>query len=94
MIEFEQKVSAAVHAEVRAALETRSPSRLAGVITMLAHDLGTSIALAAAGDPKGIDELVAGTDQFVLETAIAKAEMARQVARGEAVLGPDQENGS
>lgn len=55
----------------------RDPERMGAMLETMARSLGFTIAVAAHGDPHGIDELCAGAEGYVHSEAVQKAPFAR-----------------
>lgn len=89
--EFDKAISALVHAEMREALAAGNPERTAAVVEKLASLLGTTIAIAAGGNPKGIDAMLTGVENYVAEVAAEQTPIGLMIHTGAGVLGEDRD---
>jgi hypothetical protein len=78
MSDFTDKLAVLTSAEM---VDARNDSDRMGVmIERLAAALGFTIAIAARGDPSGIDEMMAGAEAYAHQEAVDKARVARFMA--------------
>ena len=75
MSDFATKLDVLTSAELSAG--RCDPERLSDMIEKLSRSLGFTIAVAAGGDPRGIDTLAIGCSEYVHGEAVSKAPMAR-----------------
>lgn len=78
MSEFGDKLSALVSLEI-AGNKARDPAVMSEIMERLASSLAFTIALAAQGDAKGINELIEGMTSYIYETAAERAPLAKMI---------------
>lgn len=76
MASFNETIGALISAEMKAAIRVDDRDRVAGVIEVLAAQLGKTIAIAGQGEAQTISVLCTGAENHMTETA---AEFARVV---------------
>lgn len=77
MSDFAENVAKLVAGEMT--LAKGNPDRMASMIERLAAMLGFTVALAAEGDPRTIDTLLAEADAQAHEEAVARAPIGRRL---------------
>lgn len=83
MSDFENRLQAMCAAEASAG--AKDADRMGAMVENIARALGFTIAMAARGDPKVIDEMMHGADAYAHAEAVDKAPFARFMS---AVKGP------
>lgn len=71
--DFREALISLVMREMASAQKANDDDRAAGVVTDLAEQLGKAIAMLCRGDRRGIDTLLAGTENLVSEIAFDTA---------------------
>jgi len=61
-----------------------NPERSAEMIERLLNSLAFTIAIAARGDPRGMDEMLSGASSYLYEAAAGHAKMGQFMAAAEA----------
>jgi hypothetical protein len=78
MADFGDKLSTLVSLEI-AGNKARDPAVMSEIMERLASSLAFTIALAAQGDAKGINELIEGMTSYIFETAAERAPLAKTI---------------
>lgn len=78
MADFGDKLAALVSIET-AGGKVNNPGAMSEIMERLASSLAFTIALAAQGDAKGINELIEGMTSYIYETAAERAPLARMI---------------
>lgn len=78
MADFGDKLAALVSIET-AGGKVRDPAAMSEIMERLASSLAFTMALAAQGDAKGINELFEGMTAYIMETAVERAPLARMI---------------
>jgi hypothetical protein len=78
MADFGDKLAALVSIET-AGGKVRDPAAMSEIMERLASSLAFTMALAAQGDAKGINELFEGMTAYIMETATERAPLARMI---------------
>lgn len=78
MADFGDKLSTLVSLEI-AGNKVRDPAAMSEIMERLASSLAFTIALAAQGDAKGINELIEGMTAYIYETAAERAPLAKMI---------------
>jgi hypothetical protein len=79
-MEFGDALARLVSREIAEANRCGDADRAAGVVSDLAAQLGTAIALITGGDPGGIEAVLTGAEQCAAEAAAEAAPQARALA--------------
>lgn len=77
MADFGDAIRAITSKEMAEARQARDADRMGAAVEAIARTLGFCIAIATNGNPKGIDEMIAGAEAYAHEEAVQKAKFAR-----------------
>lgn len=83
MADFNDNLSSLVSLAV-AGRNVKDPTKMSEIMERLAHSLAFTIALAAQGDPKGINELLEGMTAYMFQAAAEQAPLAKMITRATA----------
>lgn len=86
MTDFHSRLSSMLAKEAADAGKAADrPERMGDMIEALARGLGFTVAIAANGNPEGIDTMISAAERYALEEAADKADFAKfmAVARGQ-----------
>lgn len=78
MEDFHGRLASMLSKEAAAAAKATDRSeRMGDMIEALARGLGFTVAIAANGDPEGIETMIAAAERYALEEAADKADFAK-----------------